>query len=62
MGRYDDQELTGWEIAYSNALAERLEKLGCSGLNWDEVPGDLMKEAEDAALEEVGPNPDADDE
>jgi len=59
MSKYDeDYESSDWDVAFSNAVQEYLNGAGCSGLNWDEVPDELMAEAEAHALEVVGPKPD----
>lgn len=59
MSKYDeDYESSDWDVAFANAVQEYLNGAGCEGLNWDEVPEELMTEAEAHALEVVGSNPD----
>lgn len=57
MSKYDDEELSGWDVAFSQALAEELEARGVGSLSIEEVPDDLYDEAKAAALEVVGPKP-----
>ncbi|GMQ55533.1 hypothetical protein [Halopseudomonas aestusnigri] len=60
MSQYDDDEPTPWEKAYSAALDRALRKRGIVGVPYDEIPEELLKEAEAEALEEVGPRPEDD--
>ncbi|WP_312903654.1 hypothetical protein [Stutzerimonas nitrititolerans] len=57
MSKYDEEELSGWDVAFSQALAEELEKRGIGTLSFEEMPDDLYDEAKAAALEVVGPKP-----
>lgn len=56
----DDDDRTEWEINLDDAMQEHLSKV-VPGLSWDEIPKDLLKEAEQVARDVVGPNPDATD-
>lgn len=59
MSKYDEcYESSDWEVGFNNAVQEYLNGAGCEGLNWTEVPDELMAEAEKHALEVVGPDPD----
>tara|TARA_B100000886_G_C20272508_1_gene427628 strand:- start:31 stop:336 length:306 start_codon:yes stop_codon:yes gene_type:complete len=60
MSQYDDNEPTRWEKANSEALDRALRKRGIVGVPYDEIPEELLKEAEAEALEEVGPRPEDD--
>jgi len=53
----DDDGRSDWEKARDDAAKEYLEKV-CPGVPLDEVPDDLMNEADRVAREVVGPNPD----
>ncbi|WVM88013.1 hypothetical protein UMZ34_16875 [Halopseudomonas pachastrellae] len=57
MSQCDDDEPTQWEKDYAEALDRALIKRGIVGLPYDEIPEELLKEAEAEALEEVGPQP-----
>lgn len=57
-GYYDEEYVSEWEQAYSEAFQRVMEKFGVSGLDIDEIPADLLKQIEQEVLEEVGPNPD----
>ena len=60
MSKYedDDDDVSPWESAFSDAVREYLDKAGCSGLEWDDIDKDLLAEAEREAMKVVGPNPD----
>tara|TARA_Y100001951_G_scaffold87431_1_gene78445 strand:- start:858 stop:1082 length:225 start_codon:yes stop_codon:yes gene_type:complete len=60
MSQHDDDEPTQWEKDYAEALDRALIKRGIVGLPYDEIPEELLKEAEAEALEEVGPRPEDD--
>ena len=55
---YDDvdDDRTDWEINLDNAMQEHLNKV-VPGLAWDEIPKELLAEAEREALKVVGPKP-----
>jgi hypothetical protein len=55
---YEEEEISEWDSAFSEAVDEYLRKAGCSGLAWDEISKELLVEAEREALKVVGPNPD----
>lgn len=56
----EDEERTEWEKNIDDAMSEHLGKV-VPGVPWDEIPPELLKEAEDVARDVVGPDPDADD-
>ncbi len=58
MSKYDDNELSDWEVAYSQAYAEEQEKRGLSGLDPADIPAELDREIDAAVREQIGENPD----
>lgn len=57
MSMYEEDEIHWWDAAFSEAVQDYLNKAGCSGLEWDEIPKELLEEAEREALKVVGPRP-----
>lgn len=57
----EDEELSGWDVAYSEAYAEEQEKRGLSDLSAEEIPPEMDKEIHKAVIEQVGERPDPDD-
>lgn len=57
MSMYEEDDIHPWDAAFSEAVREYLDKAGCSGLEWDEIPAELFREAEREALKVVGPRP-----
>ncbi|MBF8636088.1 hypothetical protein IRZ48_05510 [Pseudomonas fulva] len=57
MSMYEEDEVDPWDAAFSEAVREYLDKAGCSGVEWHEIPTELLREAEREALNVVGPKP-----
>ena len=55
----DDSEISDYQRKLNTQIQEELDKLGASGVPWDEVPDDLFDQAEKAAKKIVGEDPDA---
>ena len=54
----EDEELSGWDVAYSEAYAEEQEKRGLFGLSAEKIPPEMDKEIHKAVIEQVGERPD----
>lgn len=59
MSKYDlDDELSAWEIAYSQAYTEEQNRRGLFGLDCAEIPAELDREIHKAVIDQIGQNPD----
>jgi hypothetical protein len=54
----DDVEISDYQQKLNTQIQDELKARGASGLDWDEVPADLLDEAEKAAKAIVGKDPD----